>query len=91
MGKIQGVVGNKKSGEKIDEVLVVIQCSCLKGTRVTRTNPDGLYSFTSLPPGNYTIQVLAGTADVTRTASLKAGHKVRSDFKIDPNDALRRT
>ena len=62
---ISGVVTDAKSGEKIKDALVILQCSCLQGQREMTTNADGLYSFRNLPQGKYTVQVLVGQANVT--------------------------
>ncbi|MEM9453508.1 MAG: hypothetical protein AAGF11_04965, partial [Myxococcota bacterium] len=42
-GTISGVITNKKTKERLAEALVILQCSCLQGTRETQTNSNGLY------------------------------------------------
>ncbi len=90
-GAIKGVVTNPKNKAKVGDALVVLQCSCLQGTRETRTNADGLYSFKNLPPGNYTIQVLTGQADVTKIVNLPRGASFRANFSVDPQNEFKRT
>ncbi|MGB1274158.1 MAG: carboxypeptidase regulatory-like domain-containing protein, partial [Nannocystaceae bacterium] len=90
-GAIKGVVTNPKNKEKVGDALVVLQCSCLQGTRETRTSKDGLYSFKNLPPGNFTIQVLTGQADVTKIVNLPRGASFRANFSIDPSNEFKRT
>ncbi|MEM9453267.1 MAG: TonB-dependent receptor, partial [Myxococcota bacterium] len=85
-GTISGVITNKKTKERLAEALVILQCSCLQGTRETQTNSNGLYAFRDLPPGTYTIQVLSGQADVSKITTLPAGAKFRANFTIDPNN-----
>ena len=89
-GTISGVVTNQKTKERIPNALVVLQCTCLQGTRETQTNDNGLYAFRNLPPGTYTIQVLAGQADVSKVTTLPRGAKFRADFTMDPNNEFKR-
>ncbi len=67
---ISGRVVNQRTKEPIAKALVILQCTCLRGARETMTNEDGLYAFKGLPAGTYTIQVLAGTADVSKVVTL---------------------
>lgn len=69
-GSISGVVRHSKTKERIANALVVIQCACLQGARETQTNAQGIYRFSGLPAGVYTIQVLAGRADVSKVIEL---------------------
>ncbi len=89
-GTISGVVTDQKTKERIPSALVILQCSCLQGSRETQTNENGLYAFRDLPPGTYTIQILAGQADVSKVATLPAGAKFRANFTVDPNNEFRR-
>ena len=89
-GSISGVVTNSKTREKVKGALVVLQCTCLQGTRETTTNDSGLYTFGKLPPGTYTIQVLNGQADVSKVATLPRSAKFRANFSVDPNNNFRR-
>ncbi len=85
-GTISGVVTNSKTKERIGEALVILQCACLQGARETQTNANGLYAFRDLPPGTYTVQVLAGQADVSKVADLPGGAKFRANFTLNPDD-----
>ena len=89
-GTISGVVTNQKTKEKIKNALVVLQCTCLQGTRETQTNDNGLYAFRDLPPGTYTIQVLVGQADVSKVTTLPRSAKFRANFSVDPANEFRR-
>ncbi len=89
-GAISGVVTNTKTKEKLKGALVILQCTCLQGTRETQTNESGLYAFRDLPPGTYTIQVLVGQADVSKVTTLPRGAKFRANFSLDPANEFRR-
>lgn len=69
-GVISGRVTHSETKEPIPNALVLLQCSCLQGMRETQTNTHGLYVFRGLPAGTYTIQVLAGVADVSKVVTL---------------------
>jgi hypothetical protein len=89
-GTISGVVSDQKTKAPIPNALVILQCSCLQGSRETQTNDNGLYAFRDLPPGTYTIQILAGQADVSKVATLPTGAKFRANFTVDPSNEFRR-
>ena len=89
-GVMAGVVTDENTKEKIKDAFVILQCACLQGTRETRTNAAGLYSFTNLPPGTYTVQVLVGKADVSKTVTLPRGAKFRANFLINPQNEFKR-
>ena len=90
-GSISGVVVNEDTGERLSNALVVLQCNCLQGARETTTNANGLYVFRSLPTGTFTIQVLAGQADVSKVTTLREGGTFRANFKLDPKNEFKRT
>lgn len=90
-GAVSGVVTRESDGGALGDALVILQCNCLQGPRETTTNADGLYAFSSLPPGTYTIQVLSGEANVSKVFALPRAAKFRANFKIDPKDSLIRT
>lgn len=90
-GSISGVVVNENTGERLPNALVVLQCNCLQGTRETATNANGLYAFRSLPTGTFTIQVLAGQANVSKVTTLPEGGKFRANFKLDPANEFKRS
>ncbi len=89
-GVIQGVVKHAESKEPIAGALVILQCSCLQGTRETQTNKLGIYAFRDLPPGEYTIQVLTGQADVSKVTTLPRNAKFRANFTVNPRNEFRR-
>ncbi|HGG57040.1 MAG TPA: carboxypeptidase regulatory-like domain-containing protein, partial [Nannocystis exedens] len=88
-GTIAGVVTNSQTREKIEGAVVVAQCACLQGTRETTTNADGLYTFRNLPPGAYTVQVLYGKANMSKSTTLERSKKLRANFAIDPKNTFR--
>jgi hypothetical protein len=79
---ITGTVSDQKTGEKIKDALVILQCSCLQGVRETTTNADGIYAFRNLPPGKFTVQVLVGDTDVNKSMDVPAGAQSRANFQI---------
>ena len=86
---ISGVVTDSKTGEKIANALVIVQCSCLQGQREMTTNADGLYTFRNLPQGKYTVQVLVGQANVNKSMDVPPGSKYRANFSVDPANKFR--
>ncbi len=87
---IAGAVTHERTGERVADAVVLLQCACLPSTRETRTNGEGLYAFRNLPAGVYTIQVLTGQAEVTKIVDLPRGTSYRAGFVVDPNDSFRR-
>lgn len=81
--QIVGLVVDKESGDALEGALVVIQCSCLQGTRETQSTADGLYAFRDLPPGDYTVQAYHGKGDVSQNLTLGEKQRVRLRFRID--------
>lgn len=69
-GVISGEIRHAKTGDPIHNALVILQCTCLVGSRETATNEQGRYAFVGLPAGTYTIQVLVGSADVSKVVTL---------------------
>ncbi len=90
-GILQGVIIDRNDAGRIEGAVIVLQCSCLEGTRETLSNADGLYRFSDLPNGEYTVQALYGRADVSRVTTLRRGFKVRLDFPLDPQNEFIRT
>ena len=84
-GVISGVVKNTNTDEAIENAVVILQCNCLSERQERMTNARGIYSFQDLPSGTYTIQVLAGKADVSKMTQLPRGAKVRANFAMNPD------
>ena len=84
-GVINGVVKDTRTGEALENAIVVLQCTCLPEQREAMTNARGIYSFAGLPAGNYSVMVLAGQAQVTKTTQLPRGAKFRANFSVDPS------
>ena len=69
-GVISGQIRNSNTRAPIRNALVILQCTCLVATRETLTNEQGVYAFVGLAAGTYTVQVLVGTADVSKVVTL---------------------
>ena len=82
---ISGIIRDTK-GEPIQDAVVVLQSVALPAQREVMSNAEGLYYFAQLPPGNYTVQVLAGKANVSKITQLPEGARFRANFKLDPNE-----
>ena len=77
-----GVIGTvtDPSGAPIPGATVTVTNTATRGTRQTTTNTEGLYTFPSLPPGNYEVKIeLQGF----KTAEVPA-------FKVDIQQTVRR-
>ncbi len=83
-GTISGVVTDSKTGKRIKDAIVILQCTCIQGEREAMTNAQGLYVFRNLPPGTYRVQVAFGKANVSKITNLPRGAKFTANFKIDP-------
>ena len=84
---INGVVKNALSGEAIEGAYVILSCNCL-GEPVERvTNARGIYAFTGLPSGVYTVTTLYGQAVVNKIVELPRGAKYRVNASLDPASA----
>ncbi len=75
--RIAGTVTDVDTNERLGDALVILHCSCLPEARETETNAQGLYAFADLPPGHYTVQVLAGHGDLSRALQLPRGTRAR--------------
>lgn len=89
-GTVEGMV-QTPDGKRLENALVVLQCSCLPKARETTTNDAGLYLFRGLPPGSYTVQVFAGKASVSKIIQLTVAGRFRANFRIGPQNELKRT
>jgi hypothetical protein len=81
---IAGQVQRADNRGGIPNALVILQSSALPSTRETQTNAQGLYRFANLPAGTYTVQVLAGHANVSKVTTLPEGTRFRANFRVDP-------
>lgn len=89
-GSIKGVVVDDERREPIANALIVLQCSCLAGSQERMTTDRGTYAFEDLPSGVYTVQVLAGTSDVSKIVDLSSGAATAANFRVDPRAEFRR-
>lgn len=85
---ISGRVTNIKTGEPVDQALVILMCTCLAGQREMLTDSKGLYRFRGLPPGKYTVQVLWQNANVNKSMQVAEGVKFRANYSIDPRPII---
>ncbi|MEM6996086.1 MAG: carboxypeptidase-like regulatory domain-containing protein [Myxococcota bacterium] len=83
--RIKGIVADVGTGERAPNVLVVLQCECLQESRETTTNANGLFTFRDLPPGSYTVQFLAGSADSMVVIDLVKGEVASVRASVDPD------
>ncbi len=81
---VSGVVRDHFSREPLANALVILSCECLEAPREAITNSRGIYSFGDLPPGEYSISVLAGVSEVRKFVTLPAGAKFRANFVVNP-------
>ncbi len=84
-GAISGVVTHKKSKERLPQAMVILQSTALPEVREASTNEQGIYAFGQLPPGTYSIQVLAGSSDTSKVTTLPSGARFRANFSVDPD------
>lgn len=81
--EIVGTVLDAPADKPVAEAVIVLQCTCLQGTRETMTNAEGRFAFRALPPGSYTLQVLYGQSDGSKIITLGAGVQAKVSFPID--------
>ncbi len=84
-GSIRGTVVTDKTNDPIPEATVLLQCACIEGERITRTNATGIYRFDGLPAGTYTVQVILANGSVSKIVTLTRGAQLRAGFAMDPN------
>lgn len=83
--RISGIVAEAGTREHLPGTLVVLQCDCLEGTRETQTNANGVFVFTDLPTGTYTVQVLHKNDEAVRVIELAEGRHMRLNVSLDPD------
>src|SRR6266568_5764140 len=67
-------------GKQMPGVTVTISSANMQGTRTTVTGENGGYTFSSLPPGDYSVTFeLAGLATVTKKTTLQLSQTSRVD------------
>jgi hypothetical protein len=84
---ISGIVRDRE-GAPVENAIVILQSVALPQELERLTNERGIYSFTELPPGNYTIQVLAGKANVSKIVDLPKDARYRAHFSVDPEQDM---
>jgi hypothetical protein len=82
-GKIQGVVSDKRSGDKLPGVTVTATGSGIIGAATLITDESGAYSFENLPAGKYVITYYYSDVAIERTLDVAAGKTVPAFQKID--------
>ncbi len=84
-GTVRGVVKDQQ-GRSMPGVVVTVESSALQGARTDVTARDGLYVFTALPPGAYTIRfALSPFTPVERTVTLPLGLVVEQNVTMVPS------
>ncbi|MBK8166411.1 MAG: TonB-dependent receptor [bacterium] len=79
-GAIRGVVKDKESGDLLDYANVLLAGS----TRGTMSLGGGVFHFTGLPPGVYTVKVLyLGYAPMEKTVTVTAGGTANVSFELE--------
>lgn len=79
-GSIRGVVKDKESGDLLDYANVLLAGS----TRGTMSLGGGVFYFTGLPPGAYTVRVLyLGYAPMDKTVTVTAGGTANISFELE--------
>lgn len=73
------------SGASLANAIVILQSPALPTALERYTNERGIYQFADLPPGDYTIQVLAGRANVSKIVTMPADARFRANFAVDPD------
>jgi hypothetical protein len=86
-GVISGMVRDP-SGAPVANAVVILQSTALTHQQERLTNERGIYAFDQLPPGNYTIQVLAGKANVSKIVNLPDDARFRGNFSVDPDQDM---
>jgi hypothetical protein len=81
-GVISGRVEHSEYPLPIENAVVELSCACLDGRRSTVTSRHGVYVFTNLPPGEYTVSVFTDVAapERSRSAILADNEKRRVSF-----------
>ena len=86
-GAISGEVHDPR-GDPVANAVVVLHSEVLPELLEVMTNDRGLYAFPDLPPGDYSVQVLAGTVNSSKKLSLPEGSRHRANFELDPYEGV---
>src|SRR5881392_208915 len=71
-------------GAAIPGVMVTITSPNLQGSRTAKTDVNGNYNFTALPPGDYTVRFdMEGMQPVTRTVRVSLAQTARADAALN--------
>ena len=83
-GGIQGTVKDP-SGGVVPNAKVTVTGSTLVGTKEANTDGAGYYRFANLPPGTYTITVVASGFKTLKREGLilEVGHLPAADFTLE--------
>ena len=84
---VSGVVTNRTTDEPVEDAFVILECTCLEGSREAYTNANGLFVLKGLPPGEYTMMVAVGSWSNVWEARLGAGdnYRVRVRDSMEPH------
>ena len=84
-GSIRGIVSDAETGEPVSDAIIIVQCNCLESPRETRPNAAGVYALYDLPPGRYTVQVLAGKQSTSKVVTLEREQSTNMNFSVTPS------
>ena len=70
--------------------LVVAHCDCLPRPREVQTDDSGRFRLEGLPPGEYTVQVLFGAAEVLERVALERAIRRALYVRVDTRADMRR-
>ncbi len=87
---MKGKVVDQKTRAPIKGAIVELHCTCLQSHKEVLTNDDGLFSFSALPAGKYTLNVARGKASIQAPIDLQRGEQVSKRLQMDPDDAIAR-
>src|SRR5947207_10138968 len=82
-GSIQGRVTDELTGKPIAGAQVSARGPALSGTQTARSDADGRYHVTLLPPGEYVVEVRSGDVTVERPGiAVGAGETLALDVPV---------
>lgn len=79
---IAGVVASQH-GVAVANAAVILSCACLTAQREGLTNTRGVFSFTELPAGTYTVSVFSGRNEAHQSVTLADATRQRVNFTLE--------
>jgi hypothetical protein len=84
-GVISGVVRGR-DGFPLTNAYVALQSTADERPQQLLTNERGSFEFKALASGNYTLQIFAGKASVSKIVELPKDARFRANFSVDPDE-----